>query len=337
MKCLGRTKQFNRCGNESKKMFCYHHRFQPYALIFFIVNLIALSAGLYNDLYFITLKKSSENILTEKEVINILSEIHGKDFSTVNLHHFKQLALGKEKGLNLISMNYLRNGSYYSEVIDYSTYNQDILLLDTDDFDQKKKFDLIEVNNEKHLILWSSQGTIQELSLRLFVLNEINQLEEVWQSFDIYDLSRYEVKNEKFIMNRYGIDYTIKKVDNSYDFEIVNNSKPTLITGDRVLEVDANIGRIIIGNKKYLVSSKGVIGTSEQVTLNVGDILTFPSENVDFSNLLWSANNSEVKFQASPIRSLILKQPCEFTLLLKDFSGVRIEIPIKVILNKITY
>ena len=50
MQCWGRTPTFKRCKLSSKYFFCYHHRFQPFGLILFILTLIALFAGIFQDL-----------------------------------------------------------------------------------------------------------------------------------------------------------------------------------------------------------------------------------------------------------------------------------------------
>jgi len=49
MKCLGRKKGFKRCQNQGR-MFCRHHRFQPWIAIFTVCTVAACFAGLYQDL-----------------------------------------------------------------------------------------------------------------------------------------------------------------------------------------------------------------------------------------------------------------------------------------------
>ena len=48
--CFGRTKTFVRCRRETARFFCLHHRWQPVVAILSITSLVAMFAGLYQDL-----------------------------------------------------------------------------------------------------------------------------------------------------------------------------------------------------------------------------------------------------------------------------------------------
>lgn len=50
MKCLGRTKQLTRCRNNARLLFCHQHRIYAWALAFSICSVVAIFAGLYQDL-----------------------------------------------------------------------------------------------------------------------------------------------------------------------------------------------------------------------------------------------------------------------------------------------
>lgn len=50
MQCCGRTKSFVRCKNDVKFLFCKHHRFQPFVVLFSISTVVGLYAGIYQDL-----------------------------------------------------------------------------------------------------------------------------------------------------------------------------------------------------------------------------------------------------------------------------------------------
>lgn len=49
MQCLGRKKDFKRCGNNASFLFCRHHKFQPYVLVFTISSVIGVYAGIFQD------------------------------------------------------------------------------------------------------------------------------------------------------------------------------------------------------------------------------------------------------------------------------------------------
>lgn len=52
MRCLGRTKnRFAQCKNHTRFLFCKHHWFQPVTAIFAVFSVIAVFAGLFQDLY----------------------------------------------------------------------------------------------------------------------------------------------------------------------------------------------------------------------------------------------------------------------------------------------
>lgn len=51
MRCLGRTKSFQRCKRDEKGLFCRQHRWQPYAFALSTLSLIGLLAGVYQDLW----------------------------------------------------------------------------------------------------------------------------------------------------------------------------------------------------------------------------------------------------------------------------------------------
>jgi hypothetical protein len=50
MKCLGRTRALKRCRNQTRRYFCHHHWYQPWAVLVTVFTLIATAGGFYRDL-----------------------------------------------------------------------------------------------------------------------------------------------------------------------------------------------------------------------------------------------------------------------------------------------
>jgi len=50
MKCLGRTKRLQRCKNPARTLVCKKHWYQPWTAALFVLGILGLLAGLYQDL-----------------------------------------------------------------------------------------------------------------------------------------------------------------------------------------------------------------------------------------------------------------------------------------------
>lgn len=51
MRCLGRTNTIQRCRNETRSLFCRHHRWQPIAALISIISFLGVLAGIYQDIW----------------------------------------------------------------------------------------------------------------------------------------------------------------------------------------------------------------------------------------------------------------------------------------------
>lgn len=50
MQCIGRTKKLQRCKNAARVIVCKTHEYQPWTALLFVLTIIGLLAGLYQDL-----------------------------------------------------------------------------------------------------------------------------------------------------------------------------------------------------------------------------------------------------------------------------------------------
>lgn len=51
MKCLGRTDSLARCRRDARFLVCHSHRYQPWTFLFFILTLVGLFGGIYQDVF----------------------------------------------------------------------------------------------------------------------------------------------------------------------------------------------------------------------------------------------------------------------------------------------
>ena len=50
MQCIGRTRKLKRCKNDARIIVCRAHKYQPWTAVLFVLTIIGLLAGLYQDM-----------------------------------------------------------------------------------------------------------------------------------------------------------------------------------------------------------------------------------------------------------------------------------------------
>jgi len=93
VRCWGRTKILSRCKNNTKFFVCYHHKFQPIALLFTILTVIGLFAGIFQDLI-------KPLLVQENSIREVLEEIVGLPVSELISYDNQLQKLAKERGVS---------------------------------------------------------------------------------------------------------------------------------------------------------------------------------------------------------------------------------------------
>ncbi|WP_375587026.1 hypothetical protein [Flagellimonas aurea] len=191
MKCIGRTKEKNRCKRECSFLFCHQHKFQFFVWTISFLSFIALIGGLYQDIikpFFVTEEISISDVtypVLESRAKKYVLEYHPYNDNNLIVYDCEYLDFDKDGEYDEILVRYKAGEDSFKslEILGIKQSPPDLKISHEDWGNASYSVGLhpILLNNEPFLAYWNFAGSMKTGSVIIYKRNSDGLFFKYWE------------------------------------------------------------------------------------------------------------------------------------------------------------